>query len=434
MDEDQEAKSDPFEIKFPLPEHVDPSLCRDEFLKNIKEEHELRVSMMQRLTVRKSSASAHFEETEVEEIEKEAEAMVVQELAKQRTRTTRKKTMEEVKESIRMRSNMMEELNLECQKAAIEFLSVRLLKQLRLFSSPWPGKLDEIPYNLFSWSLDHFLVRLNNNQLYLDVINRERDTKDLDCLKFRADLNEIEQIIYEIRGDFKNDKNLCENSIQLLRDCRYTTEGTWIKGLQENNRVKEKLIHKSIIEDSSICMLSKRQTNIMDRFEDVSAIDPIEVRYQINWVNSCMDQKLMFLNEREEMLMKELQDEEDKLSLDMVVQRNSEIVYANEVNKLRESAKEWQEKFDRDLETAEVMCMIASLALQKVKDDHKLHLEQEQMYRQRIDEVKQIMAAEEKIRETKKIKTTTAIDVEAAVKAIEAVYKPKEPKKKSAKF
>jgi len=152
-----------------------------------------------------------------DEVQKGAEAMVVLQLAKQRQAGPQRKTVEEVLASIRMRSTLLAALNYQCQKAAIEFLSVRLLKQLRLFSSPWPGELEEIPHNLFSWSLDEFMKRLNMKQIYLDVIRRERSVEDLDCVKFCRDLSEIELLIYEIRKDYRDDQDLCKNSIQLLR-------------------------------------------------------------------------------------------------------------------------------------------------------------------------------------------------------------------------
>ncbi|KAH8351901.1 hypothetical protein KR084_000463, partial [Drosophila pseudotakahashii] len=408
MDESKEKKeansaSDPLEIKFPLPDHIDPSKCRDEFLNTIIEEHERRVSSLRRSTARASTAIENPAEIDYRVSEKGAEAMVVRQMARQRQTGIARKTVMEVMESIKLRSNMMAELNLECQKAAIEFLSVRLLKQLRLFSSPWPGKLDEMPYRLFSWSMDHFLMRLDYNQMYLDVINRERNSEDLDCLKFRTDLNEIEQIIYDIREDFQRNENLCQNSIQLIRDCKYITDGAWIRGLQDNLLVKEKLSRKSLVEESSVLHLENRHNQLRFRFENASAIDPIEVRYQINWVNSCMDQRLMLLNDREEMLGKELKDWQTKLSQDQMVQRNSEIIYAWEVDKLKIGCKEWQVKLDNDLENAELLCTINRLALQKVKDDHKFFLEQEEMYRRRIAEEKELMAAEEKIRQKQQV-------------------------------
>lgn len=235
----EEKESDPFAIQFPLPDQLDPSQCRDKFLSTIIEDHERRVSsLLAALSLRSKSVVDYAVETVDRVVENGAEAMVVRQMARMRKRESGRKTVQEAIESIKLRSSMMTELNIKCQKAAIEFLSVRLLKQLRLFSSPWPGKIDEIPYNLFKWSLDHFLARLEHNQLYLDVIHRERSSEDLDCVKFRTDLKEIEQILHEMREDFQKDDDLCENSIQLIR--------YWPHFHQEEHSILETLIFLEI--------------------------------------------------------------------------------------------------------------------------------------------------------------------------------------------
>ncbi|KRJ99112.1 uncharacterized protein LOC26536249 [Drosophila yakuba] len=403
--------SDPFAIQFPLPDHLDPSQCRDDFISTIIKEHERRVSSLRAtLSCRGKSVFDSAVENEGRELERGAEAMVVRQMARMRKRESGRKTAQEAMESIKLRSSMMAELNIKCQKAAIEFLSVRLLKQLRLFSSPWPGKIDEIPYNLFKWSLDHFLARLEHNQLYLDVIHRERSVEDLNCVKFRTDLGEIENILHDMREDFQNDYDLCENSILLIRDCKYNTAGAWIKGLKDNCRIKEGMSNSSLAEESSISSLDIRQTALVDRFEDISSSDPIQVRYQIKWVNSCMDQRLMLTSSREELLRKELKELETKLKQDMTVQRSSEMIYFWEVEKLKIRTREWEAKLESDLENAEVQCTIARLALQKVKDDHKFYLEQEEMYLQKIDEFKKLMAAQEKVRRRKQAKEASAVE------------------------
>ncbi|XP_017052967.2 uncharacterized protein LOC108096101 [Drosophila ficusphila] len=406
IEEEAETSLDPHAIQFPLPEHLDLSKCRDEFLRTIFEEEDQRVSRESpRWTIEGILETGKPLEVEDPTIEKEAEAMVVRQLAKHRNRVSQTRTVEEIMASFRMHSALLEELNIECQKAAIEFLSVRLLKQLRLFSSPWPGKLEDMPYQLFSWSVEHFMARLGQDQTYLDVFSRERTAADLDCLKFRADLNEIELIIYDIRKDFKLNDNLCEKSIKYLQGCKYITDTSWVKDLEDNRRIRDKLESHSLADEPSIFDLENRKTLLMDRFEDVSAIDPIEMRYLINWINSCTDQRLMLLNDSEEALKKELQDLETKLSQDMMVHRNSEMVYSMEVERLKISLNEWQKKMDNDLENAEVMCTVTKYALQKVKDDHKMYMEQEVMFRQRIAEVKELMASEEKNSQAKRGQT-----------------------------
>ncbi|XP_015012756.2 uncharacterized protein LOC26526176 [Drosophila erecta] len=403
--------SDPFAIHFPLPDHLDASQCRDDFISTIIEDHERRVSSLRAtLSVRGKSVFDNAAETEDRERERErekergAEAMMVRQMARLRKRESGRKTVQEAMESIKLRSTMMTELNIKCQKSAIEFLSVRLLKQLRLFSSPWPGQIDDIPYNLFKWSLDHFLARLEHSQLYLDVIHRERSSEDLDCVKFRTDLSEIEHILHEMREDFQNDSDLCENSLLLIGDCRYNTVGAWIKGLKDNCRIKDGISNSSLTEEPSLSSLDMRKTALVDRFEDISSTDPIQVRYQIKWVNSCMDQRLMLISSREELLRKELKELETKLQQDMTVQRSSEVIYFWDVEKLKVHTREWEAKLESDLENAEVQCTIARLALQKVRDDHKFYLEQEEMYLRKIAEFKTLMAARENVDQRKQTK------------------------------
>ncbi|XP_039484023.1 uncharacterized protein LOC120446879 isoform X3 [Drosophila santomea] len=193
-------------------------------------------------------------------------------------------------------------------------------------------------------------------------------------------------------------------------DCKYNTAGAWIKDLKDNCRIKKGMSNSSLAEESSISSLDIRQTALVDRFEDISSSDPIQVRYQIKWVNSCMDQRLMLTSSREELLRKELKELETKLKQDMTVQRSSEMIYFWEVEKLKIRTREWEAKLESDLENAEVQCTIARLALQKVKDDHKFYLEQEKMYLQKIDEFKKLMAAQEKARQRKQAKEASAVE------------------------
>ncbi|XP_033173945.1 uncharacterized protein LOC117150907 [Drosophila mauritiana] len=397
----EEKESDPFAIQFPLPNQLDPSQCRDKFLSTIIEDHERRVStLLAASSIRGKSVVDYPVETVDRVVENGAEAMVVRQMTRMRKRESGRKTVKEAIESIKLRSSMMTELNIKCQKAAIEFLSVRLLKQLRLFSSPWPGKIDEIPYNLFKWPLDHFLARLEHNQLYLDVIHRERTSEDLDCVKFRTDLNEIEQILHEMREDFQRDDDLCENSIKLIRDCKYNTVGAWFEVLKDNSRMS----NSSLAMESSVSSLDIHQTALADPFEGSSLTDPIQMRYHIKWVNSCMDQRLMLNSKREDLLRKELMELETKLKQDMTVQRSSEMIYSWEVEKLKIRNREWEAKLERDLENAEVQCTIARLALQKVKDDHKFCMEQEEMYHQKIAEINKLMGTQNKAGQQKQAK------------------------------
>ncbi|XP_016964720.1 uncharacterized protein LOC108034346 isoform X2 [Drosophila biarmipes] len=277
MNEAKEQKGttfadDPLQINFPLPDHLDPSKCRDEFLSTIIEEHERRVSSLRWSTeARKSLEVVNPLEADLRVSEKGAEAMVVRQMVRQRQRATTRKTMQEVMESIKQRSNMMTELYYQVQRAAIEFLSVRMLKQLRLFSSPWPGEQEGIPYNLFSWSLDDFLMRMDVKQIYLDVIRRERSVEDLDCVKFCRDLSEIEMLVHEIREDFRAGQDLCQNSIQQLRGAEYNKKAPWVKSLNENlQAIEDEKTRALLLNRSSSMQMVFRHTSVLENFEDAA--------------------------------------------------------------------------------------------------------------------------------------------------------------------
>ncbi|KAH8282550.1 hypothetical protein KR054_008327, partial [Drosophila jambulina] len=402
--------SDQYEIQFPLPD-IDPSMCRDEFIQKYVDAEERRISALKpRLTLgpRNMSIAEGPIKWAADEDTPDKTKLLGNIMRKWfeyvRSSMVQRKLSMRLSHGYEHRLTLLAELHQQCQKAAIEFMTVRLIRQLRLFSRPWPGNLDEVPYRLFSWSLDYFLSRLDHNQMYLDVMNRERTSEDLDCLKFRTDLQEIILLIYEIREDFCDDHDLCNNSIDLLRDARYNLDGEWIQGLADNRHIRDKL--KAAIRldtSSSVDIKNTRLTEVLDQIEDVSAMDPIELRYRINWHRSCADQRLMRLNGREEELEKQLRDLEDTIYQDELVQNHTENIYSLEVNGLREQLYEWQVRYENDLENAEVECTVGRLAVQKLKDDLKFYKEQEQIYKRRIAEERELIATEEKIRRDKQV-------------------------------
>ncbi|EDV30853.2 uncharacterized protein Dana_GF14833 [Drosophila ananassae] len=426
-------------IKFPFPEQTDPSMCRDEFIQSILMEQEQKYSeMKRRTTASKKGASLEMPKSVYTVSgDENPEALILTVLRKFRSSlfhtglSLKRSTSFRRKSSVWPRSTLLMNLNRDVQKAAIEFLSVRVLKQLRLFTSPWPGEVKDIPYFLFHWSLEYFESRLYMNQLYLDVIQRERTKEDLDCVKFRTDLVEIANIIYDIRDEFAHDKNLCDHVYLILRNAMYHQNAPWIQGLKEKQKERDQLSrHKMVQSSSSAYFMVARETTILDRFENSAAYDPIELRYRVNWLNSCADQRLYRFQMREEALKTELEELTNQMNLDTMVQNNMEFMYGHEIDKAKRKIQEWTVRYDNDLENAEVAVQMTRLALQKYKDDFKFYQEQEEMYKRRIAEERALMATEAKIRQDKQAKATQqVVDVAETVKAIEAVYKPPPPKK-----
>ncbi|KAH8324323.1 hypothetical protein KR074_005328, partial [Drosophila pseudoananassae] len=400
------------EIKFPLPEQKDPSICRDEFIRSLLEEQERKVlEQRRRTTVSKKGSSIAVPKT-VYTVSGDTnpESLILSVLRKFRSSlfhtglSIRRSTSFRRKSSMWPRSTLLRNLNREVQKAAIEFLSVRMLKQLRLFTSPWPGEVKDIPYFLFHWSLEYFEARLDMNQLYLDVIQRERTKEDLDCVKFRTDLAEIANIIYDIRDEFANDKNLCDHVFQILRHATYHRNAPWIQGLKDKQKELDQLSqHKLVQTSSSTDFIDARETTVLDRFENTAAYDPIELRYRVNWLNSCTDQRLYRFQMREDALKKELEELTQNMNVDNMVHRNMEFMYGYEIDMAKRKIQECTVRFDNDLENAEVAVQMSKLAVQKHKDDLRFYQEQEEMFKRRIAEEKELMAVEAKIHQEKQV-------------------------------
>ncbi|KAH8323464.1 hypothetical protein KR067_011053 [Drosophila pandora] len=211
-----------FPIEFPLADHTDPSLCRDAFMKDLLKEHD-RKSAFLRLSTRKT--------TGIEEVEDKQtliarptmaalnpiEILAMQQLARKFRGSTKRKTVEEIIERIRERQSALLHLRLDCQMASIDYLTKILTKQLSLFSDPLPGNVEDIPFNLFRWSLEYFEARLNVKQIYLDVIQRERTKDELNCIKFRTDLSEITSFANAILKQFHEKEDLCGGVTATLR-------------------------------------------------------------------------------------------------------------------------------------------------------------------------------------------------------------------------
>ncbi|KAH8413249.1 hypothetical protein KR009_009172 [Drosophila setifemur] len=395
MEDDVKEPKDPFEIELPMPEHVDPAMCRDEFLRTFVQQQEKRISSLRPRSTIFDLPEEMPKMSVTETVYTTGEAMVVHHIAKQRKKSSVLSREEHIA-NIKLHTEALMQLNRDCQKASVDFVLVRLLKQLRLFSSPWPGKISDMPYNLFSWSLEHFMYRLDVNQLYLDVIPRERTKEDLDCLKFRSDLNEIILFIYDIKEQFRDGEDLCTGVCQSLREAKYVLDAPWVDSLERNMRTKTlmpRLSNAELFFEKS--QMQNQHFAFMERFEDAAALDPIELRYQVNWYKSIADQRIFRLEGRERDLTKELKDVQEKTVMDAAVQHYSEVMYSYQVDALKRQITEWQTRYDIDLESAEVQCHVTRLGLQKLREDLAFYQEQKEMFITRIAEVRALIAEEE---------------------------------------
>lgn len=203
-------------LRFPLPVQTDESLCRDEYLnKLLKPFKKVYIEIVKRVS------------TVDDEIRKSIltpEGMAILKMIdtdkKQRTETYEVEyffsTTMPPEEKERLYAICMERF----QKSAIEFLSVRLYKQLETLMSSWPNQLEEkeVPPNFFAWSSDYFIERNNkSDSVNMDVIVRINSQAVLDSVKYSKDIGQIIKLIKQIVEDYKTGANMCESSMAEIK-------------------------------------------------------------------------------------------------------------------------------------------------------------------------------------------------------------------------
>lgn len=217
---DMDSKESFFDIdisrlRFPLPVPTDESECRDEYLrkllkpfkKSVEIEHSHQVVQGFK-QLRKSVTLTGEGIAILKMVEKERRAH-------EHVYDTLTPFTEQI--SPEQKQRLYKQLLVKTQKAAIDFLSVRMRKQLDTLIKPWPGELEEVPHNLFDWSVDSFMQRNHLNPMYLGVIKKERTKSDLDCTKFCKDVKQIIALMNRIVDDYRNDMDLCTSSIDEIK-------------------------------------------------------------------------------------------------------------------------------------------------------------------------------------------------------------------------
>ncbi|EDW13114.2 uncharacterized protein LOC6577722 isoform X1 [Drosophila mojavensis] len=371
-------------MSYPLPEHTDASLCRDEFLKSLFVAVERDVT--QRRQVPKVEAIRYDSTT--------AEGIAIFDMLRKSQMAPPSESISHYRPSLT--SEQLEKLYTVClyqfQKAAIQFLSVRLRKQIDTQLHIWPGEAIEIPHHLFHWSLEFFLRRQRVNQLYLDVLIMDRSKADLNCAKFCTDLNEIIRLLELIREDFKNGRDIC-NTSSIINDSNYEVNSTWVKELNDLRRVYHNL--DSIIRGSSFRTSPQCGLELEAEGDKTDALSLIEMRYRSNWLRSCSDQAQMLLQKKENVYADEIKQLQNKMVLDVATFGFVDFVYQYSIDSYRSSISEWQERLEVDLEAAELKCNITRSLWVKAKDDLKFHQEEVERFRRRVSEVRELIELEQ---------------------------------------
>ncbi|EDW03403.1 GH10523 [Drosophila grimshawi] len=374
-------------IAFPLPQQEDPSICRDEFLKIILKPYELVSEVMYDVSTRRETFQMESGVT--------AEGMAIMKMLK----TQRKVVLEDAivfRPSLTWEEKQMlyKKVLDQFQKSAIEFLSVRLRKQIDTIMHIWPGESEEIPHKLFYWSLEHFQRRQKVNQLYLEVLPIERTRDDLDCSKFCTDIKEIKRLLAAIKLDFSKGNDLCKSALVLLDESNYEYNSTWVSELDHLRNAHQELALNKYVDimrnssDSGARMLADN--------DKAEAIMHIETRYRIKWMRCAGEQHLMWLEAKESTFQNEIEELKLKVKNDEATFAFVDFVYQYQIDNYRASIAIWQDQLDADLEKAELECNITRNHWTKAKDDLKFFKEQVEMFKARVEEVNELIAAEER--------------------------------------
>ncbi|XP_064539534.1 uncharacterized protein LOC135429206 [Drosophila montana] len=385
-------------IPFPLPAHEDSAICRDQFLNKLLKPYE-HIEEWEQQFVRKSSV--RYQSTT-------AEGMAIIKMLQ--TRKTIK-----IEDIIEFRPLITwEELQVlykiflyQFQKAAIEFLSVRLRKQIETILHIWPGEVDKIPNKLFHWTCEDFVQRIKINQLYLDVLVMERTQHDLDCTKFCIDIKEIIRLLEAIKLDFCTDQDICKSSIELLKESNYEVNSIWVKELGELRAAHKDLV---VISHGSACRLdSQFGPRMVAENDKADALMLIEMRYRVNWLRSCGDQHKMWLQSKENVYLNEIRELLYNMKQNRETFGYEDFVCQYQIDSYRAAIIAWQEQLDTDIEAAELECNITRNLWVKAKDDLKFYNDQVEMFKVRVMEVLALGSEEEGSRTRRSRRSTKSL-------------------------
>ncbi|KAL7739720.1 hypothetical protein ACLKA6_012699 [Drosophila palustris] len=281
-----------------------------------------------------------------------------------------------------------------------EFLK-KLFEPFEKTESLSAREVTKIPYNLFHWSLEHFVTRTRMSQLYLDVLTIENSKISLNCAKFCTDVHEIIRLLDAIRQDIRLDDDVCKNSIELINDANYDQTAPWIRDLDTNRILRTKLAlevfsyhdnRETSLRNSALAIESKRHDAYM----------PIELRYRINWIRSNGEQHLMWLQDKEKAFQNELDQLSEQMREDALTFEFDDFVTNLQIDKFRVEIAKWEEQLEVEMESMELKGSITSNLLTKAQDDLKFYTDQVEMFKKKVA---QVLQQEEEEEEAKRLQT-----------------------------
>ncbi|XP_075148245.1 uncharacterized protein LOC142222126 [Haematobia irritans] len=308
------------------------------------------------------------------------------------------------------------------KKFAIEQLMGNVNKQLKILQKVYQNcQLSEEPnesiaHNVYSWFMDDYNERRRlEDFVWLDVLQRtsedslnffkyQQDLKQLKkCLKliFEALLSKIDNKKLDVYEDLVKPFNEAEKLLTMSQRLEKELEENIrrLKELELKDSVFAHIKRDSIDEMTRSCLLSK----ILNRH----IWGPIEVRYQLTWQKSQVEQYQHRLTTMEASLLSNIQKYEMKRSIESRVNTNCMDFYYNEIESLKKRIGEMQEKFEIEYEKAVNRIAYKKSQNEKLQDQMKFLRKEIERFHKEIELMRIQEEREAVVKESKRLERET---------------------------
>ncbi|EDW25483.1 GL26400 [Drosophila persimilis] len=288
------------------------------------------------------------------------------------------------------------------QRSSLFFMFRRTCYDLHILknASPETGELhvQDLPHNLFSWSLEDFFRRRElKDFVYLDVLVRDHTANTLDWAKYRVDLQETERFygyfyseIFNGAGYRKLLDLIWEQKQMLIIDKALQEDLEKSKASLDTTNFKARRYSQAWWQGYKSNMVEELQQSCMEATVTI----PIECRYLCAYYETQVELQLMKDNVRTRQLQKELEDVRRSIQQGDDTSQASLNTYYAIIEDYRNRYSELSDKYDRDMEHWEDEILQTNFRLSKARDDMKEAIDHVIFMRRRIAEVQALIEAE----------------------------------------
>ncbi|XP_060649374.1 uncharacterized protein LOC132786756 [Drosophila nasuta] len=209
-------------------------------------------------------------------------------------------------------------------------------------------------FNIFSWSTEHYFNRFNlPNVAYLDAIDRELN-RNMNCYKFRVDICEIMRLFTAVQKDVRNKRDICENSMMLIKDAQIDIDElvTTVLDLTEKEHFNVALTAIGIL-GRSADPGNFRKIDVHSKINHEDFVFPIEARYRLNWTQAQVDQAVIHTNKCIEQTTKELNKVKKDIEESEYLAICREASYDAQISELKHRLQEMEKTYEQRMNVLE---------------------------------------------------------------------------------